>query len=211
MLREHHRAKLRYTACCQRETQRWLSFGARWFPMPTGNLLLPCNKSGVQERTVEVRGSWGGGWAETSGEEERLSSLWSPSDQSNASGLHVETCPETPLLTAGALLSLPRAQRQGRNARSRFLWVWPSERREESTTAFRSTYNVPDITAAAAKLLQLCPTLCDPIDGSPPGSPVPGILQARVLEWGATSFSNAWKWKWSHSRQHLILKSIPSE
>jgi len=45
--------------------------------------------------------------------------------------------------------------------------------------------------AAAAKLFQSCPTLCDPIDGSPPGSPVPGILQARTLEWGAISFSNA--------------------
>ena len=50
-------------------------------------------------------------------------------------------------------------------------------------------------TAAAAKLLQSCPTLCEPIDGSPPGSPVPGILQARTLEWVAISFSNAWKWK----------------
>ena len=45
--------------------------------------------------------------------------------------------------------------------------------------------------AAAAKSLQSCPTLCDPIDGSPPGSPVPGILQARTLDWGAISFSNA--------------------
>ena len=49
--------------------------------------------------------------------------------------------------------------------------------------------------AAAAKSLQLCPTLCDPIDGSQPGSPVPGILQARTLEWVAISFYNAWKWK----------------
>ena len=49
--------------------------------------------------------------------------------------------------------------------------------------------------AAAAKSLQSCPTLCDPIDGSPPGSPIPGILQARTLEWVAISFSNAWKWK----------------
>ena len=48
-------------------------------------------------------------------------------------------------------------------------------------------------TAAAAKSLQSCPTLCDPIDGGPPGSPVPGILQARTLEWVAISFS--WKWK----------------
>ena len=45
--------------------------------------------------------------------------------------------------------------------------------------------------AAAAKSLQLCPILCDPIDGSPPGSPVPGILQARTMEWVAISFSNA--------------------
>ena len=49
--------------------------------------------------------------------------------------------------------------------------------------------------SAAAKSLQSCPTLCDPIDGSPPGSPLPGILQARILEWVAISFSNAWKWK----------------
>ena len=48
---------------------------------------------------------------------------------------------------------------------------------------------------AGAKLLQSCPTLCDPIDGSPPGFPVSGILQARTLEWAAISFSNAWKWK----------------
>ena len=49
--------------------------------------------------------------------------------------------------------------------------------------------------AAAAKSLQSCPTLCDPIDGSPPSSPIPGILQARALEWVAISFSSAWKWK----------------
>ena len=49
--------------------------------------------------------------------------------------------------------------------------------------------------AAAAKSLQSCLILCDPIDGSPPGSAIPGILQARVLEWVAISFSNAWKWK----------------
>ena len=49
--------------------------------------------------------------------------------------------------------------------------------------------------ATAAKSLQSCPTLCDPTDGSSPGCPVPGILQARTLEWAAISFSNAWKWK----------------
>ena len=51
------------------------------------------------------------------------------------------------------------------------------------------------VASAAAKLLQSCPTLCNPTDGSPPGSPVPGILQARTLEWVAISFSNAWKWE----------------
>ena len=50
-----------------------------------------------------------------------------------------------------------------------------------------------EAAAAAAKSLQSCPTLCDPIDGSPPGSPVPGILQARTMEWVAVSFSNAGK------------------
>ena len=49
--------------------------------------------------------------------------------------------------------------------------------------------------AAAAKSLQSCPTLCDPVDGSPPGSPIPGILQARILQWVAISFSSVWKWK----------------
>ena len=49
--------------------------------------------------------------------------------------------------------------------------------------------------AAVAKSLQSCPTLSDPRDGSPPGSPIPGILQARTLEWVAISFSNAWTWK----------------
>ena len=60
--------------------------------------------------------------------------------------------------------------------------------------------------AAAAKLLQSCPTLCDPMDGSPPGSLVPGILQARTLEWVATSFSNAWKEKWESE----IAQSCPT-
>ena len=56
-------------------------------------------------------------------------------------------------------------------------------------------FDVCGVCAAAAKSLQSCPTLCDPIDSSPPGSPVPGILQARTLEWVAISFSNAGKWK----------------
>ena len=78
--------------------------------------------------------------------------------------------------------------------------------------SFQNTFTCVDIlvvilasAAAAAKSLQSCPTLCDPIDGSPPGSSVPGILQARILEWVAISFSSAWKWKvkvksFSHAR-----------
>ena len=67
-------------------------------------------------------------------------------------------------------------------------------------------YVVKTGIAAAAKSLQLCPTLCDSIDGSPPGSSVAGILQARTLEWVAISFSNAWKWKVKvKSLNHLRL------
>ena len=64
--------------------------------------------------------------------------------------------------------------------------------------------------AAAAKLLQSCLTLCDPIDGSPPGSPIPGILQARTLEWVAITFSNAWMWKVKvRSLSHVRLFATP--
>ena len=71
--------------------------------------------------------------------------------------------------------------------KSRFGWGlgW---RRDARLRAFPAA-------VAAAKLLQSCPTLFDPIDGSPPGSPAPGILQARTLEWVAISFSKSWKWK----------------
>ena len=63
---------------------------------------------------------------------------------------------------------------------------------------------------ASAKSLQSCPTLCDPIDGSPPGSPVPGILQARTLEWVAISFSNAWKGKVKvKTLSHIWLLATP--
>ena len=65
----------------------------------------------------------------------------------------------------------------------------------KSTKPNTFTIDHADWHAAAAKSLQSCPTLCDPIDGSPPGSPVPRILQARTLEWVAISFSIAWKWK----------------
>ena len=73
-------------------------------------------------------------------------------------------------------------------------WVaMPSSRRQSNTGIEPRSPDRP--AAAAAESHQSCLTLCDPIDGSPPGSPVPGILQARALEWVAISLSNAWKWK----------------
>ena len=70
----------------------------------------------------------------------------------------------------------------------------------EITCASSSNYKKVEMSqmsaaAAAAKSLQSCPSLYDPIDGSPPGFPVPGILQTGILEWVAISFSSAWKWK----------------
>ena len=69
------------------------------------------------------------------------------------------------------------------------------QRHEEQKNHSAEIYLNSLTAAAAAKSLQSCLTLCDPIDGSPPGSPVPRILHARKLEWVAISFSNAWKWK----------------
>ena len=77
------------------------------------------------------------------------------------------------------------------------IWVIHSTQGMESTNILFlwCLFNTMWTAAAAAKSLQSCLTLCDPIDGSPPGSPVPKILQAITLEWVAISFSNAWKWK----------------
>ena len=72
------------------------------------------------------------------------------------------------------------------------LWFWPFPCYFHS---WNPILHHSDAAAAAAKSLQSCPTLRDPTDGSPWGSPVPGILQARTLKWVAISFSNAWKWK----------------
>ena len=75
---------------------------------------------------------------------------------------------------------------------------------------YRSSLINDGVAAAAAKSLQSCLTLCDPTDGSPPGSPILGILQARTLEWVAISFSNAWKWKLKvKSLIHIWLFATP--
>ena len=83
-------------------------------------------------------------------------------------------------------------QKERHRCREQKLWIPRKKRWDES---WNWVWHIYTAAAAAAKSLQSCPTLCDPIDDSPPGSPVPGILQARTLEWVAASFSNAWKWK----------------
>ena len=84
--------------------------------------------------------------------------------------------------------------------------LWRTTRTFRTNTKKRCPFH--HVAAAAAKSLQLCPTLCDAIDSSPPGSIIPGILQARTLEWVAIAFSNAWKWKMkvkSLSRVRLFM------
>ena len=93
--------------------------------------------------------------------------------------VHTETC--TQMFIAVSFLTAPN-WKQSR---------WPSTAKGSTNCATTPQNTV----AAAAKLLQSCLTLCDPWDGSPPGSPVPGILQARTLEWVAISFYSAWNWK----------------
>ena len=92
------------------------------------------------------------------------------------------------------------------NSRPSSRWCHPTI--SSSVVPFSCLQSYKHPAAAAAKLLQSCPTLCDPIDGSPPGSPIPGILQARTLEWVAISFSNAWKWKVKSERE--VTQSCPT-
>ena len=76
--------------------------------------------------------------------------------------------------------------------------------------SFKSSFLWKDIFIMFAKLLHLCPTLCDPTDSIPPGSPISGILRARTLEWVAISFSNAWKWKGKVKQlSHVWLLATP--
>ena len=76
--------------------------------------------------------------------------------------------------------------------------IWVHSNEVDETGAYYTEWSKPERktpTQYAAKSLQSCPTLCDPIDSRPPGSTIPEILQAKILEWIAISFSNAWKWK----------------
>ena len=92
----------------------------------------------------------------------------------------------------------------------KILWPQAYKSRGLLVFTFPTQFKVLPVSAAAAKSLQSCLTLCDPIDGSPPGSPIPGILQARTLEWVAISFSNASKWKVKvKSLSHIWLLATP--
>ena len=91
------------------------------------------------------------------------------------------------MLAIWSLIPLPFLNLGWTSGSSQFMYCWSLAWRIFSITLLAC--------AAAAKSLQSCLTLCGPIDGSPPCSTVPGILQARTLEWVAISFSNAWKWK----------------
>ena len=86
--------------------------------------------------------------------------------------------------------------------------VWSTINTNRKSSICFTEFKAASILSLITKSLQSCPTLCDPIDGSPPGSPVPGILQARTLEWVAISFSNAWKVKMK-SLSHVRLLATP--
>ena len=93
----------------------------------------------------------------------------------------------SPRILEWVAISYPRGSSQPRDRIHAYLLYWQVDSLQSEPPG------KPKMEAAAAKLLQSCPTLCDPIDGSPPGSAVPGILQARTPEWVAISFSNAGK------------------
>ena len=80
-------------------------------------------------------------------------------------------------------------------AQSRTRLTWLSSSSSSALDGWGKSKVQRRLNGSTAKSLQSCPTLCNPIDGSLPGSPIPGILQARTLEWVAISFFNAWKWK----------------
>ena len=92
------------------------------------------------------------------------------------------------MLAIWSLVPLPFLNPAWTPGSSQFTYYWGQAWRILSITLLACA-------ATAAKSLQSCPTLCNPIVGSPPGSPIPGILQAKTLEWIAISFSSAWKWK----------------
>ena len=86
-------------------------------------------------------------------------------------------------------------QQEGGHLQAKERGLWKTQVANNLDLGLLGSQTAAAAAAAATKSLQSCPTLCDPIDGSPPGSPVPGIFQARTPEWVTISFSSAWKWK----------------
>ena len=110
--------------------------------------------------------------------------------------LDPRTEPTAPALQADSLPSEPPGKSSIHDTQTHFKTSQSSTLKKINNPVSRWAIYIVELgcsasAAAAAKSLQSCPTLCDPIDGSPPGSPIPGILQARTLEWVAISFSNA--------------------
>ena len=101
----------------------------------------------------------------------------------------------------------------GSRISGRYFTIWAPGKPPHVLNAWGGIMFGSPAAAAAAASLQSCPTLCDPINGSPPGSSIPGILQARTLEWAAISFSSARKWKVkvkSLSRARLLAIPCPA-
>ena len=112
----------------------------------------------------------------------------------------------------GARTSYLNQRSEPRELSVEFVFCCPGLQHDGPLVSWKTSYSTKNLAATVAKLLQSCLTLCNPIDGSPPGSPIPGILQARTLEWVPISFSNAWKWKVkvkSFSRARLLATPWP--
>ena len=140
----------------------------------------------------------------------RITSSWKQSRLTHHPVVSSETPPERdPRATPAKLPSLRAAPQHWRQT---LLFQMGSPNHPLKNNHRRDFPGGPgaNTSTAAVKSLQSCPTLCDPIDGSPPGSPVPAVLQARTLEWVAISFSNAWKWKVKvRSLSHVRLIATP--
>jgi len=113
------------------------------------------------------------------------------SERWNAEGISSKMRNKTRVPTLTTIISDVFGIPSHSNQRKKKKWKGMKTGRKRNFHSLQMTY----YAAAAAKSLQSCPTLCNPIDGSPPGFHVPGILQARTLEWVAISLSSAWKWK----------------
>ena len=139
--------------------------------------LLTCSLWWKSDATL-----WGAPWRGPCGKELRTDSLQPIASKEPRPWVQQPTRNWLPIITWVGLESSPSPAEP---------WVWLTSWLQPHERTWGPKYAM----LCYAKSLQSCPTRWDPIEGSPPGSPVPGVLQARTLEWAAISFSNAWKWK----------------